>query len=373
MRACSHPGVLLFCTHSGSMTGKSVVFSDSAGEPRGCRVLNVDTVSGVGQPIIEARGLVKRYSSLTAVDGIDLTVQTGEIFGILGPNGAGKTTTLEMIEGLRRPNAGTIRVAGIDVVAEPRKLRQIAGAQLQTTALFDYLSAAELVKLFCALYGVDDSPARIDELLAQVDLQEKRNAQVNELSGGQRQRLAITLSLVNRPVVVFLDEPTTGLDPAARRSLWSVVQDVRARGTTVVLTTHYMEEAEVLCDRIALFDRGRVIACDTTQALIRGLDMSATIKATIERGTLPAPELIALPAVTNADLQGAELSLSTTSVQQTLIGLLALATRQGVELDHLRSNQASLEDVFLNLTGRSYEAGDAIAEAEPKPRRRGRR
>ncbi len=330
-----------------------------------------------GAPIIEARGLTKRYGELFAVNGIDLTVFEGEIFGILGPNGAGKTTTLEMIEGMRKPDGGTIVVAGIDVVADPRRLRQAIGAQLQSTALFDYLSAAELIKLYCALYEVDDSPARIDELLGLVDLGEKRNAKVNELSGGQKQRLAITLALVNEPKVVFLDEPTTGLDPAARRSLWGVVQGVRDRGTTVVLTTHYMEEAEVLCDRVALFDRGRLIACDTTQALIRGLNMSATIKATCEAGSLDQAELAALPAVTGATVSAigsqSELSLTTTSAQQSMIGLLELAARRSVTLGDLRSSQANLEDVFLSLTGRSYASDTEPATDAPASSRRRRR
>jgi ABC-2 type transport system ATP-binding protein len=329
-----------------------------------------------GPPIIEARGLVKRYGDLSAVNNIDLTVYEGEIFGILGPNGAGKTTAIEMIEGIRPPDQGTIQVAGIDAVTEPRKLRKVIGAQLQSTALFDYLSAAELIKLYCALYDVDDSPARIDELLALVNLEEKRESKVNELSGGQKQRLAITLALVNHPKVVFLDEPTTGLDPAARRSLWSTVQGVRNRGATVVLTTHYMEEAEVLCDRVALFDRGQMIACDTTQALIRSLSMNATINATIEQGWLDETALAALPAVASATVHTTGhqpvLSLTTTNAQQSMIGLLELATRSGVTLGDLRSSQANLEDVFLQLTGRSY-AHEPELSTEPAEPKRGRR
>ena len=326
-----------------------------------------------GPPIIEVHGLVKRYDDLIAVNGIDLTVFEGEIFGILGPNGAGKTTALEMIEGMRKPDQGTIEVAGIDVIARPRELRKVIGAQLQTTALFDYLNAAELVQLYCALYDVDDSSTRIDDLLKLVDLEEKRNAKVNELSGGQKQRLAITLALVNDPKVVFLDEPTTGLDPAARRSLWGVIEGVRKRGTTVVLTTHYMEEAEVLCDRIALFDRGRLIACDTTQALIRGLNMSATIHATIEQGQLDESTLAELPAVTGVSVNLDELSLTTTSAQQSMIALLELAARERVTLANLRSTQANLEDVFLNLTGRTYAAETEKPTEAPESGRRRRR
>jgi ABC-2 type transport system ATP-binding protein len=308
-----------------------------------------------GEPIIEIRGLVKRYGSLTAVDGIDLDVTAGEIFGILGPNGAGKTTTLEMIEGLRPPDAGTIQVAGLDAVAESDAVRRIIGVQLQTTALFDYLNAAELIALFAGLYGVDGSPARVDELLAMVGLEDKRKARVDELSGGQRQRLSITLALVNRPLVAFLDEPTTGLDPGARRELWQTVQTIRAAGTTVVLTTHYMEEAEVLCDRVAVMDRGRVIACDTPTALVRQLGTAATVSARLTAGTLAPPDLAALTGVTASTINGAQLELRTADVQSTLVALLALATRHGVTLTDLHSTQASLEDVFLSLTGRRYE------------------
>jgi ABC-2 type transport system ATP-binding protein len=283
-----------------------------------------------------------------------------------------------MLEGLRPPDAGSIMVAGVDAVADPEKLRTLIGAQLQTTTLFPFLSAAELIELFCGLYDVDGTSARIDELLSMVDLQEKRDAKVNELSGGQRQRLAITLALVNHPVVTFLDEPTTGLDPAARRALWKTIEDVAASGTTVVLTTHYMEEAEVLCDRVALFDRGQVIACDTTQGLIRSLNMAATVRATVRGGELSPEELAALPQVSNAEVQpvdgAAEISLTTKNVQQTLIGFLALADQRGLDLGDLRSTQASLEDVFLNLTGRAYaQTDEAAAPAEKKKRRFGRR
>ena len=239
------------------------------------------------QPVIEARGLVKRYGGAVAVDGVDLVVAEGEIFGILGPNGAGKTTTLEMVEGLRAPDAGTIRVAGFDAVADPASVRRVIGVQLQTTALFDYLSAAELISLFGGLYGAPTPPARADELLALVGLTEKRASRVDQLSGGQQQRLSIALALVNRPRVVFLDEPTTGLDPQARRALWATVRGVRDGGATVVLTTHYMEEAETLCDRIAIMDRGRVIALDTPAALIRNLGMAATVRARVAGGHLP--------------------------------------------------------------------------------------
>lgn len=305
--------------------------------------------------IIDARGLVKRYGGVNAVDGVDLTVQPREIFGILGPNGAGKTTTLEMIEGLRRPDAGTIRVAGIDAVANSDAVRRVIGVQLQTTALFDYLNAGELIELFAGLYGVDASAARVDELLGTVELQEKRRARVDEMSGGQQQRLSIALALVNRPRIVFLDEPTTGLDPQARRTLWQTVQDIRAAGATVVLTTHYMEEAEVLCDRVAIMDRGQVIACDTPVGLIRALGTTAGVHARVVAGDLPNAILAALPGVTGGGIEGGRLHLHTTDAQETLIALLDLVRQHEVVLSDLSTSQPTLEDVFLSLAGRRYE------------------
>ena len=324
----------------------------------------VAPVLASGTPIIEIRGLVKRYGVFEAVAGIDLVVRTGEIFGILGPNGAGKTTTLEMIEGLRTPDAGTIHLAGYDAVRESGKVRRLIGVQLQTTALFDYLTATELIVLFAGLYDMPASPERVDALLRLVGLAEKPRARVNELSGGQKQRLSIALALVNQPQVVFLDEPTTGLDPQARRTLWQTIQGVRAGGATVVLTTHYMEEAETLCDRVAIMDHGRIIALDTPAALIRGLNMAATIQTRTAPGELSAAALAALPGVTETDriLESPQtdlLRLRTTNAQTTLIGLLDLATRQGVTLTDLGSSQANLEDVFLSLTGRAYDEVDA--------------
>jgi ABC-2 type transport system ATP-binding protein len=317
-----------------------------------------------GQPIIEARGLVKRYGSLTAVDGIDLTVLSGEIFGILGPNGAGKTTTLEMIEGLRPPDAGTIMVAGYDTRTQTEDVRRAIGVQLQTTALFDYLTATELIQLFANLYGVDASPERVDRLLGMVGLREKRNSAANQLSGGQQQRLSIALGLVNDPVVVFLDEPTTGLDPGARRELWQTVRDVRDHGSTVVLTTHYMEEAEILCDRIAVMDHGQVIALDTPVGLIESIDVEATISARTRNGSLTLSQLREIPGSKDVSINGDQLELRSDNPQATLIGLLEVARTANVELTELRSNQASLEDVFLTLTGRSFEPATETTEDE---------
>ncbi len=319
----------------------------------------------LGQPMIEVRGLVKRYGALTAVDGIDLTVYSGEVFGILGPNGAGKTTTLEMIEGLRQPDAGTVTVAGFDTRTQTEDVRRAIGVQLQTTALFDYLTASELVQLFADLYGVDASPERVDRLLGMVGLREKRHSPANQLSGGQQQRLSIALGLVNDPIVVFLDEPTTGLDPGARRELWQTVRDVRDQGATVVMTTHYMEEAEILCDRIAVMDHGQIIALDTPVGLIESIDVEATISARMKNGMLTDRQLREIPGSKGVAINGDQLEVRSDSPQLTLIGLLELARSTGVELTELRSNQASLEDVFLTLTGRSFEpATDATAGSE---------
>src|SRR5579875_441303 len=230
---------------------------------------------------IAVQGLVKRYGDFTAVNGVSLSVRPDEIFGILGPNGAGKTTTLEMIEGLRPPDAGTVQVAGIDATKNAKAVKRLIGVQLQSTALFDFLTAYELIELFAALYSTDTSKAKVERLIAAVSLQEKAGSRVNELSGGQQQRLSIALALANEPQIVFLDEPTTGLDPQARHNLWDVIKMIRDSGVTVVLTTHYMEEAETLCDRVAVMDHGQIIACDTPRNLIDSLNAPTTIRACI--------------------------------------------------------------------------------------------
>jgi ABC-2 type transport system ATP-binding protein len=333
-------------------------------------------VSQSTEPIIVAHDVVKHYGQTVAVDGLDLTVWPGEIFGILGPNGAGKTTTLEMLEGLRAPDTGTIRVAGCDPATEPAQVHRVIGVQLQTTALFDYLNCAEIVALFAALYGADDSPARVEALLALVGLEEKRHARVNALSGGQKQRLALALALVNSPRVVFLDEPTTGLDPAARRHLWQTIRDIPAGGATVVLTTHYMEEAEQLCDRIAIMERGRVVACDTPRALIQDLGADATVRARAAGAALAPDRLNRLDGVVAAEVQAENgheaIALRTVDAQATLIDLLELARQQGIALSGLSTAQATLEDVFLARTGHHYEPGaEPPAEAPGRRRRRG--
>ncbi len=310
------------------------------------------TNGGSGDPIILIRGLVKRYGSFIAVDNVDLSVHRNEIFGILGPNGAGKTTTLEMVEGLRTPDAGEIQVAEIDVVRDPVAVKRVIGVQLQTTALFDHLSARELIHLFSALSGGDTSAAWVDHLIGLVQLEEKAGAHVNQLSGGQKQRLSIALAMVNDPTVIFLDEPTTGLDPQARRNLWDLVRQLRGSGKTVVMTTHYMEEAEYLCDRVAVMDNGRIIACDTPLALIQSLGESATIRARVERD-LTGLDLELLPGASSSSIKDGQLEIHTEDVPATLTALLQLSERLGIRLDNLSTASATLEDVFLSYTGRS--------------------
>lgn len=218
--------------------------------------------------IIKVSGLTKRYGNKTTVKGISFNVKEGEVFGILGPNGAGKTTTLEMIEALRPIDGGTVMLDGIDVQKNPASVKEIIGIQLQSTAFFDKLTLREQLKMFDGLYGETTNP---DELLAEVQLTDKAKSYVEKLSGGQRQRFSIAAALINKPRVLFLDEPTTGLDPQARRNLWDLITAIKAKGITVVLTTHYMDEAELLCDRIAIMDNGEIVTIDTPANLVKAL------------------------------------------------------------------------------------------------------
>jgi len=230
--------------------------------------------------ILEVRNLKKRYGDLVAVDGINFSVPRQEIFGILGPNGAGKTTTLEMIETLRPIDGGDVLVAGIDVRRNPQEVKRRIGVQLQSSSFFDKLNLRELLLLFGEIYGRRVDPIK---LLEEVELQDKAKAQVGQLSGGQKQRFSIAAALVNEPLVLFLDEPTTGLDPQARRHLWGVIKRIRTEGKTIVLTTHYMEEAEELCDRVAIMDVGKIVALAPPNELIRQLISAGFKKERVER------------------------------------------------------------------------------------------
>ena len=220
------------------------------------------------KPIITVDGLTKAYAGTPVVDGISFTVKAGEIFGLLGPNGAGKTTTLEMLEALRPIDAGRATIDGIDVAKHPKQIKQIIGIQLQSTTFYDKLTLREQLRMFASLYG---QRVDTDALLAKVQLSAKAGSYVEQLSGGQKQRFAIAATLVNQPKVLFLDEPTTGLDPQARRNLWELIKTIRDEGITIVLTTHYMDEAELLCDRLAIMDAGKIITIDTPQHLIEQL------------------------------------------------------------------------------------------------------
>lgn len=292
-------------------------------------------------------GLYKRYGDLVAVDGVSFEVSEGEFFGILGPNGAGKTTTLEIAEGLREPDAGSVRLLG--EAPWPRNLALLPriGVQLQASAFFERLTAREQLETFGALYGVGS--ARVGEMLELVGLSDKASTPEAKLSGGQRQRLSIACALVHDPDVVFLDEPTAALDPQARRNLWDVLREVQARGKTIVYTTHYLDEAEVLCDRVAIMDHGRILALDAPARLVRDLD--AATRVILERGVLPAEQARVLPGADSVTEDEQSLTISTRTAAPLLSALAERGTLGGLQV-----RTATLEDVFLDLTGREYRA-----------------
>ena len=304
-------------------------------------------------PAIRCSGLTKRYGDVVAVAGLDLTVETGECFGLLGPNGAGKTTTIEILEGLTLPDAGEVEVLGMRWGrGHDRALRQRLGIQLQETQLADKLTVEETLRLFRSFYR-DSQP--VDDVLTLVELEEKRGSWVNKLSGGQKQRLAVACALVSRPEFLFLDEPTTGLDPQSRRQLWDVVTAFRARGGSVLLTTHYMEEAERLCDRVAIMDHGQMIALGTPRQLIASLGAEHVVEFALADGAGRAPsvdDLAALPGVQAVRPAPDRCALTVTAVHRAVPALLALLERRGAELSMLATHHATLEDVFVSLTGR---------------------
>jgi ABC-2 type transport system ATP-binding protein len=307
------------------------------------------TVTTAADPVIRVRGLTKRYGDVEAVAGIDFEVAKGEIFGLLGPNGAGKTTTVEILEGLRQPDGGEVSVLGVDVTRDADQLKPRIGVSLQTAALYPKLTVTELIDLFRSFYPRARST---EELIDALELGERRAARSEVLSGGQRQRLAVALSLVNDPELVFLDEPTTGLDPAARRSLWEIVREFRAQGRSVLLTTHYMEEAEILCDRIAIMDHGRILEMGTVEELVSKHFQERTVRFDRLEG-LAHDELAALPAVTSVKEDATEVLIYTRDPGPTIGGLLDLADSRGLEPKNLGIRRATLEDVFLDLTGRA--------------------
>lgn len=303
---------------------------------------------GGREPVLEVTGLTKRYGRLTAVNGISFAVPRGETFGLLGPNGAGKTTTLEIIEGLRTPDAGQITLLGKDAVKQRRAVQERIGVQLQSQTLWAELTVEETLKLFAAVFR---NPAPIRPLMERFSLSEKRRALVRGLSGGQKQRLSVATALVNDPEIVFLDEPTTGLDPSARQSFWDLIRELQADGKTVIVTTHYMEEAEALCDRVAIMDRGQIMAMDTPRQLVRALSFDSTVECGFA-GTVRAETLDALPAVHDVKSADSSFILFTEDVAATLAGLMEVRDDAGARVKSLHVRTATLEDVFISHTGR---------------------
>jgi ABC-2 type transport system ATP-binding protein len=289
----------------------------------------------------------KWYGDVHAVDGVSFEVESGEFFGILGPNGAGKTTTLEIVEGLRKADAGEVRVFEESPWPRNPTLLPRIGVQLQASSFFERLTTREQIRTFASLYGV---PARkADEMLEVVGLDEKADTRTDKLSGGQMQRLSIACALVHGPELVFLDEPTAALDPQARRNLWDLLRDINARGRTVVLTTHYLDEAEALCERVAIMDHGKILQLGPPAALVRGLD--APTRVSIESGLVPEDELRGLFPESTVDDDGVSLTVATRNPAPVLATLADRNALRGLSV-----RGATLEDVFLNLTGREYRA-----------------
>jgi ABC-2 type transport system ATP-binding protein len=300
--------------------------------------------------VLVVRDLRKTFNDVVAVDGIDLTVNAAECFGLLGPNGAGKTTTIEICEGLTAADSGTVSVLGMTWATDEKRLRQKLGIQLQDTQLSDKLTVRETLSLFRSFFtqGPD-----VDAAIGLVQLQEKTDARVGGLSGGQKQRLALACALIGNPELLFLDEPTTGLDPQARRQLWDLIEDFKRAGRTIVLTTHYMDEAERLCDRVAIMDHGRIIALGTPRALIASTGVEHVVEFVTGDGrAIETSRLSALDAVREVRTDGGAIRVHVTELHRAVPSVLAELARQGASLTELRTHSATLEDVFVGLTGR---------------------
>jgi ABC-2 type transport system ATP-binding protein len=309
----------------------------------------VTTTSTAADSGIRVSDLHKRYGETHAVDGVSFEVAAGTVFGLLGPNGAGKTTTVEVLEGLRAPDSGEVRVLGIDAVRHPDDLKARIGVSLQTAALYPKLTVVEVLDLFRGFYPRGRASG---ELIGLMDLGEKRNTRTADLSGGQRQRLSVALALVNDPELVFLDEPTTGMDPAARRALWDIILTLKAEGKTVLLTTHYLEEAEVLCDRVAIMDHGRILEEGTVDELVSRRFKERAVRFDTIDG-LGDDRLAAMPGVTSVKHEEGDVLVYTRDVAATIGAVLDAAEALGVEPANLGVRRATLEDVFLDLTGRA--------------------
>src|SRR5215470_1394162 len=326
-------------------------------------ITNSTATPSAQRSALRCNGLVKKYGDVTAVNGLDLDVRAGECFGLLGPNGAGKTTTVEIFEGLTEADSGDVELLGMRWGANnDQEMRERIGVALQQTELADKLSVEETVRLFRSFYSRGGD---VDHIIHLVSLEEKRSARVGKLSGGQKQRLAVACALVGAPDLLFLDEPTTGLDPQARLQLWGVIEKFRASGGTIMLTTHYMEEAARLCDRVAIMDHGRVIALGAPAELVAslGADQIVEFRIASDAGEIQDSPLRRLPGVTGMrakatkDANGGSYLLTVSEIGAALPGLLAELERQNLKLDQLTTHQATLEDVFVNLTGRMLRDG----------------
>lgn len=300
--------------------------------------------------VIEVEHLVKSYGSIKAVDDISFQVMPGEAFGMLGPNGAGKTTTVEIIEGLRSADSGRVSVLGLDIAKVPARIKQRIGIQLQAPSLLPLVTVQEILNLFAGFYK---HSLPVDDVLELLALKDSRKVLVKNLSGGQQQRLSVAMALINDPDIAFLDEPTTGLDPQARRGLWSVIEDMRSRGKTIFLTTHYMEEAERLCDRVAIIDHGQIIAMDSPRELINNYFKESAIQFELE----PAPPELVLqsfPGATQVMVSNNEVIVYSENIPMTMSAILKYAEKVDLtgQLKNLYVREATLEDVFLKLTGR---------------------
>lgn len=306
-------------------------------------------------PVLEVSHLRKAYGSVTAVADISFSVDAGEIFTIIGPNGAGKTTTLEMIEGLQSPDSGQIQFGSLNWTKHSDQIKVAIGVQPQSSALFDLLTVEENLDLFATFYPKSRSTA---EVLEMINLTDQRAKQVKKLSGGQKQRLAIGLAMINDPMIIFLDEPTTGLDPQARRNIWDIILKLKALGKTTILTTHYMEEAEKLSDRVCIVDQGRIITLDTPAALIDRLTHEREVRLALLDGEGAAIETETFasfhPAVVRTNREGASLQLWTTQPEETLYELFGFTKDRGFRVEQISIREMSLEDVFIAFTGKEW-------------------